>query len=59
MEVRKNLTEAGSCFGAFFRGAAPESIADQARRQVGGEMFAQLALDVRDLVISLRSSSDG
>ena len=51
--MRKNLTEAGNCFGAFFRGAAPESITERARAQVGGEMFAQLALDVQALVEGL------
>jgi hypothetical protein len=53
MQARKDLSEAGRCFGAFFRGAAPESTAEQARREVGGEMFAQLALDVRALVEGL------
>jgi hypothetical protein len=53
VQVRKDLSEAGRCFGSFFRGAAPESITDRARAHVGGEMFAQLALDVRALVEGL------
>lgn len=57
--MRKNLTEAGYCFGSFFRGADPESITDRAREVLGGEMFAQLAIDVRDLVTALRQQANG
>jgi hypothetical protein len=55
--VRKNLTEAGECFGRFFRGAAPESVTDQARQQVGGELFAKLAQNLDELVSALRSQN--
>jgi hypothetical protein len=59
LQVRSDITEAGNCYGALFRGAAPESITERARQQVGGELFAQLALDVRDLVHAMRSQADG
>ena len=59
MTVRKNLTEAGACYGSFFRGADPESLTDQARAQLGGEMFAQLALDLRDLIAAMRQQANG
>lgn len=56
--MRKDLTEAGNCYGAFFRGAAPESITDCARQQVGGELFAQLAHELHELVSLLRSQAN-
>lgn len=55
--MRKDLTEAGECYGRFFRGAAPESITDRARQQVGGELFAKLAQDVHELVEAMRQNN--
>lgn len=53
-QSRKDLAEAARCLGAFFRGEEhDESITQQARAAVGGQMVAQAVLDLRALVDGL------